>query len=126
MKKRKINKKNIFLIALALVIVVVILLLVPWNKENGISQKYSTPGIIGTCRDTDGGANPYEKGRVTIGTWWTPWSSKTYTDTCKDAYSLTEYYCKLGNVKFKYFNADSDIPCDYCLNGACAIPPPSE
>ena len=121
-------KKRVWTIILGLAVIFAVLSIVFWNLQKSSSKEeskvYAAPGIATTCRETDDGANPYEKGRVYVGPWWSLLSGKTYVDTCKNAYSLTEYYCKLGYVEFKEFNSDSDLPCDYCHNGACAIPPP--
>lgn len=61
------------------------------------------------CTDSDGGSKPDVKGTVVSG-------SDTNTDSCKDAGTVTEYYCDGGSAKSKSMECASG---SRCLDGAC-------
>ncbi len=92
--------KTKILIVLGLFVVSLVVL----NLNGNITGKAVSPY---TCTDSDGGRNPAVQGTVktVLG---------SYADTCKDARTVYENYCK-GNVQRK-----ETVPCQFsCKDGAC-------
>jgi len=95
--------KKVFFVVLGLVVVSLVVL----NLDGKITGKAVSPY---TCKDSDGGRDPAVQGTVEnlLG---------SYTDTCKDARTVYENYCK-GNVQRK-----ETVPCRFgCKDGACVSP----
>lgn len=64
---------------------------------------------VGPCEETDDVDDIYDKGTTTQG-------EDEYTDKCKTASTLTEYYCEDNVIESK----SASCPSDYtCLDGAC-------
>ena len=80
--------------------------------SNRCSQSACVETSSGTCTETDGGDNWYEKGTAT-GT------NGTFTDKCSTATQLQEYNCDAAGMVQQSFPW-----CDHgCNNGACNSPP---
>ncbi|MDP3699180.1 MAG: hypothetical protein Q8R47_06370 [Nanoarchaeota archaeon] len=92
-------RKAVF-VALGLLAVSLVVL----NLDGKITGKAVSPY---TCTDSDGGRNPTVQGTVKN-------ALGSYTDTCKDARTVYENFCK-GNVQRK-----ETVPCRFgCKDGAC-------
>ncbi len=67
------------------------------------------------CTDSDQGSKPNEKGTTTSG-------SESSTDSCKDAGTVTEYYCDDAQIKSKTMDCAAGFTCSdgACQEGTCS------
>ncbi len=71
----------------------------------------------GTCTDSESTFNLYAAGRV-VGVWSTTGVSGEWTDSCKSAAQVNEYYCTDTGYAYYYLK---DCPSGYtCTEGLCA------
>lgn len=79
--------------------------------------------VIGTCTETDSGATDYTTQGTVTGTWYRTTNSGSWTDSCKDATSVYEYYCRTDGTVYKGTKSCAAVGTGYSCSAGVCVPP---